>query len=98
LENDIVVRPAVQRFSAPNRLTAIRCVAKKRWNCNSLIKRSHPISSNADDIMEFIGYRSNRTAQIDGNLNGGEAYCGASDGLIKEILPAKDVVRQLVEG
>jgi enoyl-[acyl-carrier protein] reductase II len=51
-----------------------------------------------EDIMEFIGYRSNRTAQIDGNLNGGEAYCGASAGLIKEILPAKDVVRQLVEG
>jgi len=51
-----------------------------------------------EDIMEFIGYRSNRTAQLDGNLNGGEAYCGASAGLIKEILPAKDVVRQLVEG
>ena len=48
--------------------------------------------------MELIGYRSNQTAQIDGNLNGGEAYCGASAGLIKEILPAKDVVRQLVEG
>jgi len=52
----------------------------------------------AEDIMSFIGYRSNRTAQIDGDLNGGEAYCGASAGLIKEIIPAKDVVRQLVEG
>jgi hypothetical protein len=48
--------------------------------------------------MDFIGYRSNRTAQIEGNLNGGEAYCGASAGLIKEILPAKDVVQQLVAG
>ncbi len=52
----------------------------------------------AEDILDFIGYRSNRTAQLDGNLNGGEAYCGASAGLIKEILPAKDVVRQLVDG
>ena len=52
----------------------------------------------ADDIREFIGYRSNRTAQLEGHLNGGEAYCGASAGLIKEILPAQDVVRQLVEG
>ncbi len=52
----------------------------------------------AGDIKEFIGYRSNRTAQIEGNLNGGEAYCGASAGLIKHILPAGDVVRQLVEG
>jgi enoyl-[acyl-carrier protein] reductase II len=54
--------------------------------------------ASAEDIMEFIGYRSNRTAQIEGNLNGGEAYCGASAGLIKEILPVKDVVQQLVEG
>jgi len=52
----------------------------------------------AEDVLEFIGYRSNRTAQIEGNLNGGEAYCGAAAGLIKEILPAADVVRQLVEG
>jgi enoyl-[acyl-carrier protein] reductase II len=52
----------------------------------------------AGDIREFIGYRSNRTAQVEGNLNGGEAYCGASAGLIKDILPAGDVVRQLVEG
>jgi enoyl-[acyl-carrier protein] reductase II len=51
-----------------------------------------------EDILEFIGWRSNRTAQIDGNLDGGEAYCGAAAGLIKEILPAKDVIRQLVEG
>jgi len=48
--------------------------------------------------MEFIGYRSNRTAQIDGDLNDGEAYCGASAGLIKEIVPAGDVVRHLVAG
>ena len=52
----------------------------------------------AGEIREFISYRSNRTAQIEGNLNGGEAYCGASAGLIKDILPAGDVVRQLVEG
>ncbi len=50
------------------------------------------------DMVEFIGYRSNRTAQIEGNLDGGEAYCGASAGLIKEILPAAEVVRELVEG
>ena len=50
------------------------------------------------DMVEFIGYRSNRTAQIEGDLDGGESYCGASAGLIKDILPAAEVVRQLVEG
>jgi enoyl-[acyl-carrier protein] reductase II len=49
-------------------------------------------------MREFIGYRSNRTAQIEGDLSGGEIYCGASAGLIKEILPVKEVIRQLVEG
>ena len=52
----------------------------------------------AESIQDFIGYRSNRIAQIEGNLNGGEAYCGASAGLIKEILPAKEVIRRLIEG
>ncbi len=51
----------------------------------------------AEDILDFIGYRSNRTAQIDGNLNGGETYCGASAGLIKEILSVQEVVDRLVE-
>ena len=50
----------------------------------------------AEDILDFIGYRSNRTAQIDGDLNSGEAYCGASAGLIKEILSVQEVVDRLV--
>lgn len=50
------------------------------------------------ELSEFIGYRSNRKAQVLGNLDRGEAYCGASAGLIKEILPAAEVVRQLVQG
>jgi enoyl-[acyl-carrier protein] reductase II len=49
-------------------------------------------------MRDFIGYRSNRTAQIEGDLNGGEAYSGASAGLIKEVLPVKEVIRRLVEG
>ncbi len=51
-----------------------------------------------EDLLEFIGYRSNRCAQIEGNLDGGEAYCGASAGLIKRIVPAAEVIHELVEG
>ena len=50
------------------------------------------------ELIAFIGYRSNQKAQVLGDLDGGEAYCGASAGLIKEILPAAKVVRQLVKG
>lgn len=50
------------------------------------------------DLLEHLGYRSNRTAQIEGDLAKGEAYCGASAGLIREILPARQVIEQLVDG
>jgi hypothetical protein len=35
---------------------------------------------------------------LEGDLINGEAYCGASVGLIKEIIPAASVVQKLVEG
>jgi hypothetical protein len=46
--------------------------------------------------MDFIGYRRNRISQIEGHLDKGEAYCGASAGLIKEVLTAQEVVDRLV--
>lgn len=50
------------------------------------------------ELAEFIGFRSNRTAQIEGDLNGGEAYCGSSAGLIKEVLGAGQVAHRIVQG
>lgn len=50
------------------------------------------------DIAEFIGYRSNRLAQIDGDLDRGEAYSGSSAGMIKEVVAAREVIERLVEG
>jgi enoyl-[acyl-carrier protein] reductase II len=76
-------------------LVPTRSLKTKFTNTILELERS---GATAGDIREFIGYRSNQTAQIEGNLNGGEAYCGASAGLIKDILPAGDVVRQMVEG
>jgi hypothetical protein len=35
---------------------------------------------------------------LEGDLVNGEAYCGVSAGLIKEILPVASVVQELVEG
>ena len=49
-------------------------------------------------LMAFIGYRSNQKAQVLGDLDQGEAYCGASAGIIEEILPAATVVQLLVKG
>lgn len=52
----------------------------------------------ADEIREFLGYSRARKEQLEGDLVNGEAYCGASVGLIKEIIPAASVVQKLVEG
>ena len=53
--------------------------------------------ASAEDMQEFLGYSRARTGQLEGDLINGEAYCGASAGLIKEILPAAFVVRNLIE-
>jgi enoyl-[acyl-carrier protein] reductase II len=53
--------------------------------------------ASAGDIREFLGYSRARTGQIEGDLENGEAYSGASAGLIKEILPAAMVIQRLVE-
>jgi enoyl-[acyl-carrier protein] reductase II len=53
--------------------------------------------ASAGDIRNFLGYSRARTGQIEGDLENGEAYSGVSAGLIKEILPAAEVVYRLVE-
>jgi len=51
----------------------------------------------ATDIRSFLDYGRARTGQIEGDLENGEAYSGTSAGLIKDVLPAADVVHRLVE-
>lgn len=53
--------------------------------------------ASAGDIREFLGYSRARTGQIEGDLENGEAYSGASAGLVKEVLPAAEVVQGLIE-
>lgn len=51
-----------------------------------------------EELRDFMGHAASRRAGIDGDLDNGEAYCGASAGLIKEILPTAEVIRMLVDG
>ena len=54
--------------------------------------------ASAGDIRDFLGYSRARKGQLEGDLTDGEAYSGASAGLIKEIVPVALVVQRLVEG
>ena len=53
--------------------------------------------ASAEQIREFLGYSRARTGALEGDLANGEAYCGASAGLIKEVLPAALVIGRIVE-
>jgi enoyl-[acyl-carrier protein] reductase II len=64
---------------------------------HSLVEMESQGASDSE-LLEYLGYRSNRVAQIEGDLTQGEAYCGASAGLIKEIIPAGEVIQRLVNG
>ncbi len=54
--------------------------------------------ASTDEIRAFLGYSRARRGQLEGDLVNGEFHCGASVGLIKEILPVATVIRGLVEG
>jgi enoyl-[acyl-carrier protein] reductase II len=54
--------------------------------------------ASAEEIREFLGYGRPRKSQLEGDLAEGEAYCGTSAGLIKDIVPAATVIEQLVKG
>lgn len=54
--------------------------------------------ASADDIRDFLGRSRARTGQLEGDLINGEAYCGASAGLIREIIPTATVIQKMVKG
>jgi enoyl-[acyl-carrier protein] reductase II len=54
--------------------------------------------ASADEIRDFLGYSRARKGQIDGDLEKGEAYCGSSAGLIRDIVPVAEVIQRLVGG
>jgi len=50
------------------------------------------------ELAAFLGYRRSWDSQIAGKLDEGEAFCGASAGLIREIVPVARVFQELVDG
>jgi len=48
-----------------------------------------------EQLQAFRGFRSAWNAQLDGHLESGEAHCGASAGLIQDIVPAGELVMRL---
>jgi enoyl-[acyl-carrier protein] reductase II len=51
-----------------------------------------------EKLEEFIGMGRSPRGQIEGDLVEGELYCGAIAGMVREVVPAGQVVREIVEG
>lgn len=52
----------------------------------------------AQEIRESLGYSRVRKRHLEGDLADGEAYCGASAGLIKEIVSAVTLIEKVMGG
>jgi len=50
-----------------------------------------------DSLNAFVGQGRARKAQIDGDLENGDLYSGASAGLIEKIVPAAEIAKSLIE-
>ena len=62
------------------------------------LKRLEDSGATKEELRRFLGFRRARKAQLDGDLNQGEAYAGASAGLIREIVTVENVITELVQG
>jgi enoyl-[acyl-carrier protein] reductase II len=62
------------------------------------LKRLEDSGATKEELQRFLGFRRARKAQLDGDLNQGEAYAGASAGLIHKIDTVGTVIEELVSG
>jgi enoyl-[acyl-carrier protein] reductase II len=53
--------------------------------------------ASAESVRDFIGHGRARKAQIEGDMEEGDAYAGSSVGRIKEILPAAAVIENMIK-
>jgi len=52
----------------------------------------------ADELLAFIGMGRSRMGQLEGNVEDGELYCGEVSGMIRDIAPAGDIIKEIVAG
>lgn len=63
----------------------------------NLIKEAEDRGATADELKEIRGFGRSKIGMFDGNLNDGELEIGQVTSTIKEIVPAADIIRQMME-
>ncbi len=62
------------------------------------VREAESRGATREELEEVYGHSHSRRGILEGDLNEGELEMGESSGLIREILPASEVVRRFVEG
>jgi enoyl-[acyl-carrier protein] reductase II len=52
----------------------------------------------AEELLALIGMGRSRMGQLEGNVDDGELYCGEISGMVRDIIPAGDIIKEMVEG
>jgi enoyl-[acyl-carrier protein] reductase II len=50
----------------------------------------------ADELLAFIGMGRSRMGQLEGNVDEGELYCGEISGMVRDVVPAGDIIKKIV--
>ncbi len=53
--------------------------------------------ASVEELKNFLGHAASRKAGLEGDLENGEAYCGASAGLIRDIPSVKETIARMVD-
>ncbi|MBI2863946.1 MAG: DUF561 domain-containing protein [Chloroflexi bacterium] len=54
--------------------------------------------ASTEQLLPYIAGELNRKAAIDGDIEAGYLYCGQVAGMLKEVVPAKEVIDSIVKG
>jgi enoyl-[acyl-carrier protein] reductase II len=61
------------------------------------VARMDKKGTTADELLAHIGMGRSRMGQYEGLVEEGELYCGEISGMIRDIVPAGDIIKKIVE-
>jgi len=50
----------------------------------------------ADELLALIGMGRSRMGQLEGDVENGELYCGEASGMVRDVVPAGDIIKKIV--
>jgi len=60
------------------------------------VARMDKRGATADELLALIGMGRSRMGQFEGDVDNGELYCGAIAGMVRDVVPAGDIIKKIV--